>query len=158
MSGSAFVLDASPSRRSGFSQLFIRTKLTIGGKEFEKRGKLGRRSWFQDLAWSNLREALAGRATVDGDLRSRRSSGAQLTSRTRRSFARRMTVGDSGNLRAKACFAALPIPRSSRVKMADRDCKSISCVGRLRNLLKVEQPRHHLLDLMFLSAAVSDHG
>ena len=41
--------------------------------------------------------------------------------------------------------------------MADGDCQRIGGVRRLRNFVEIEQPRHHLLDLMFFSASVPHH-
>ena len=43
------------------------------------------------------------------------------------------------------------------MQMADGDSQSISGVGRLWNLIEIQQARHHLLHLMFFGAAVSDH-
>src|SRR5208282_5352995 len=52
---------------------------------------------------------------------------------------------------------ALALPRCCRVQMADRDGQCIGSIGGLGYFLEIQQERHHLLDLMFFGAAVSDH-
>ena len=41
--------------------------------------------------------------------------------------------------------------------MADGDGERIGSIGGLRNLIEIQKARHHLLDLMLLGPAVSDH-
>jgi len=53
-----------------------------------------------------------------------------------------------------AC-GALPLFRCRRMQMADRNRERVSRVGGLRHLIKVQQPRHHLLHLMLLRLAIS---
>ena len=43
------------------------------------------------------------------------------------------------------------------VQMANGDGERIGGVGGLGNLVEIQKTRHHLLDLMFFSAAVADH-
>ena len=42
--------------------------------------------------------------------------------------------------------------------MADGDGERVGGVGGFGNLIEIQKARHHLLDLMFFGAAVSDHG
>jgi hypothetical protein len=44
------------------------------------------------------------------------------------------------------------------VEMADGDGQRIGGVGRFGNLVEIQKAGHHLLDLMFFGAAVSDDG
>src|SRR6266446_3224088 len=43
------------------------------------------------------------------------------------------------------------------VEMADSDGERIGSVGGLWNLIEIQKPRHHLLDLMLFRPAVSNH-
>ena len=66
-------------------------------------------------------------------------------------------TGHSAGLARVIC--ALAFPGGGSVEMADGDGEGIGGVGGLGNLIEVEQARHHLLDLMFFSAAVAhDRG
>src|SRR5580693_474940 len=52
----------------------------------------------------------------------------------------------------------LALARGGGVQVADGDGESVGGVGGFGNLIEVEEARHHLLDLMFFGAAVSDYG
>jgi hypothetical protein len=52
---------------------------------------------------------------------------------------------------------ALAFPRGCGVEMADGDGERIGSIGGLRNLIEIQKARHHLLDLMLLGPAISDH-
>src|SRR5208282_5657624 len=52
---------------------------------------------------------------------------------------------------------ALAFPGRCCVEMADGYRQGIGGVGGLGNLIEIQKARHHLLDLMFFGAAVSDH-
>jgi hypothetical protein len=45
-----------------------------------------------------------------------------------------------------------------RVEVANGYRERVGRVGRLWNLIQIQKARHHLLHLMFFSAAISDHG
>src|ERR1700691_5554016 len=73
----------------------------------------------------------------------------QIASRARRAASLRMT---GYILRIALAF----VGRGS-VEMADGYGQGIGGVGRLGNLIEIQEARHHLLDLMFFGAAVSDY-
>jgi hypothetical protein len=52
---------------------------------------------------------------------------------------------------------ALAFVGRGSVEMADGYGQGIGGVGRLGNLIEIQEARHHLLDLMFFGAAVSDY-
>src|ERR1039458_9295715 len=58
-----------------------------------------------------------------------------------------------------ACSLAvlLPFLGGGGVEMADGDGERVGGVGGFGNLIEIQQARHHLLDLMFFGAAVSDY-
>ena len=56
-----------------------------------------------------------------------------------------------------ARWRALAFMCRSGVQMADGNGEGVGSVGGLGNLIKIQKARHHLLDLMFFSPAISDN-
>src|ERR1039458_10164671 len=66
--------------------------------------------------------------------------------------------GVSRGGRAPLVFIALAFMGGCSVQMADGYGERVGGVSGLGNLIEIQKTRHHLLDLMFFGAAVSDHG
>jgi len=77
----------------------------------------------------------------------------QPASQARRAAPLRMT----SHIFKIAVQIALAFLRRCGVQMADGDGERIGGVGGFGDLIEIQKTRHHLLDLMFFGAAVSDH-